>query len=105
MVEISEELIEKIKRFITEAEKTNIRIEQAILFGSYAHGRQDKWSDIDLALVSGDFEGNRYKDLDRLTNACLKVGTDISPLPYRPDEFTPDDLFVREILISGIRIL
>jgi predicted nucleotidyltransferase len=105
MVKIPEEIADKIKRFIDLLEKSQIHIEQAILFGSYANGTQNKWSDIDLALVSSNFEGNRYYDLDKLTDAQFMVDTDISPLPYRPEDFTNDDLFVREINKSGIRIV
>jgi hypothetical protein len=58
-----------------------------------------------VALVSEMFEGNRYKDLDKLTEACLKIDSDISPLPYRPEDFVDDDLFVKEIKKTGIRIV
>jgi predicted nucleotidyltransferase len=105
MAQIPEEINNKILRFIEYLEHTGIHIDKAILFGSYAKGSQNKWSDIDLALVSKKFEGNRYYDLDKLTDACFAIDTDISPLPYRPEDFTNDDLFVREILKNGIRIV
>jgi predicted nucleotidyltransferase len=104
MVEIPEEISQKINRFIDYLENTGIHIETAILFGSYAKGEQNKWSDIDLALVSKMFEGNRYYDLDKLTDACFAIDTNISPLPYTPDDFNSNDLFVKEILKNGIRV-
>lgn len=105
MVNIPEEIMSKILKFVAYVEKTGIRVEQAILFGSYAKGLQTKWSDIDLVLVSNMFEGNRYNDLDKLADACFAVDTDISPLPYRSEDFIEDDLFVKEILKTGIRIV
>jgi len=66
---------------------------------------KNKWSNIDLALVSDKFEGNRYYDLDKLTEARFKIYTDILPLPYNPVDFTPEDLFVKEILKTGIQII
>ena len=104
MAQIPEEIIQKIHRFIDYLENTGIHIDTAILFGSYAKGQQNKWSDIDLALVSKMFEGNRYYDLDKLTDACFAIDTNISPLPYKPEDFSDKDLFVREILKNGIRI-
>jgi predicted nucleotidyltransferase len=105
VAQIPEEINKKILKFIDYLEKSGIHIDTAILFGSYAKGSQNKWSDIDLALVSNKFEGNRYYDLDKLTDACFAIDTNISPLPYRPEDFTIDDLFVKEILKSGIRIV
>ena len=105
MAQIPEEINNKIMRFIEFLENTRIHIETAILFGSYAKGSGNEWSDIDLALVSRMFEGNRYYDLDKLADACFAIDTNISPLPYTPDDFTNDDLFVREILKNGIRVI
>ena len=105
MAQVPEEIINKLKKFIEYVEKTNIHVKQAILYGSYAKGLQNKWSDIDLAIVSNDFEGNRYYDLDKLADAWFAIDTDISPLPYRPEDFTKDDLFVRHIINEGIRII
>jgi uncharacterized protein len=105
MAQISEEVKNKIQCFIDYLEVSGIHIDTAVLFGSYAKGTQNKWSDIDLALVSKMFEGNRYYDLEKLTDACFAIDTNISPLPYRPEDFNSDDLFVKEILKNGIRII
>lgn len=104
MAEIPPEVIDKIHRFIKEVKKYNINISKAVLFGSYAKGNYNEWSDIDLAVVSEDFEGIRYLDNCKMTKAKLAVSYDISSLPYRPEDFTPDDLFVKEILQHGINI-
>lgn len=104
MVQIPIEIKSKIEEFIDFLENRGIDIETAVLFGSYAKGKQDKWSDIDLALVSSKFEGNRYYVLDKLADACFAIDTNIAPLPYKSEDFTSDDLFVKEILKTGIRI-
>jgi len=104
MAQIPDEIKDKIEQFIDFLDNSGINIQTAVLFGSYAKGKQDKWSDIDLALVSSAFEGNRYYDLDKLADACFAIDTNIAPLPFKPEDFTTDDLFVREILKTGIRI-
>jgi len=104
MAQISPQIIARINNFIDYVEQSGIPIEKAILFGSYANGSANKWSDIDLAMVSSKFEGNRYYDLDKLVDARLKVDSDISPLPYNTDDWTNDNLFVKEILKTGIVI-
>jgi len=104
MAQVSPQIIARINNFIDYVEQSGIPIEKAILFGSYANGSANKWSDIDLAMVSSKFEGNRYYDLDKLVDARLKVDSDISPLPYNPNDWTLENLFVKEILKTGIVI-
>jgi uncharacterized protein len=98
--------IEKtIKSYIEQLENIGVHVQQAILFGSYANGKHDKWSDIDLAIVSNSFEGNRFKDRNKIRKITLQVNSDISPMPFRPEDFNDSDYFVKEILETGIRIL
>lgn len=105
MAQVPKEIIANIQKFIDLVEKSGIHIDKAILFGSYAKGLQNMWSDIDLALVSKNFEENRYYDLDKLVDACFAIDTNIAPLPYKTEDFTTDDLFVKEILKYGIQII
>ena len=50
-----------LKKYIEKLEENRIPIRQAVLFGSYAAGGSNEWSDIDIALVSDVFEGIRIK--------------------------------------------
>ncbi len=50
-------IIKSIKKYLRELKTTGIPVEYGILFGSYARGRNiDKWSDIDLLIVSEYFD-------------------------------------------------
>ena len=97
--------IEDIKKYLSELERNNFHIEQAYIFGSYANGEYNEWSDIDIALVSDSFEGIRTADKDKIRKITLSINSDISPMTYRPEDFTPDNLFLREILRNGIRVV
>jgi len=44
----------KIEKFLNLL-KDNIEVEKVILFGSLVRGKQKRWSDIDLAVVSDNF--------------------------------------------------
>ncbi len=104
MVKVPFEVMEKINNFIKLLESNNIKIQKAILFGSYSKGTYNKWSDIDLALVSENFTGNSFEDKVNLIDYIYLAGKDISPLTYRPDDFE-NNYFVRdEILKEGIII-
>ncbi|MGA2298144.1 MAG: nucleotidyltransferase domain-containing protein [FCB group bacterium] len=97
--------MEDIYKLLRSLEARNIHINQAILFGSYAKGDYNEYSDIDIALVSDAFEGFRIADNDKFRDLIIEINSDISPLPYRTEDFTEDNLFVKEILKYGIRII
>ncbi len=94
-----------VKSYLDQLEKIGVHVQQAILFGSYAVGKYDEWSDIDLAIVSKDFTGNRFEDKNKIRKITLQVNSDISPLPFRPEDFNDSDYFVKEILETGIKIV
>jgi uncharacterized protein len=105
MSQIPTEIIETIKKFVQEAKQDNVFINKAILFGSYAKGTYNEWSDIDVAVVSDDFEGNRFKDNMKLSKSRLRTNIDLETHPYRSEEFTLDNLFVSEILKYGVQVV
>jgi predicted nucleotidyltransferase len=102
MADISNSSIAVVKVFLHELKAANFRIEKAFLFGSHARGNHGKWSDIDVALVSPDFSGMPFYDSKKLTPFILKVDTRIELHPFRPEDFTEDNDFIREIIKNGI---
>jgi predicted nucleotidyltransferase len=94
-----------IKSYIEQLESIGVHVQQAILFGSYATGKYAEWSDIDLAIVSDDFAGNRFNDRNKIRKVTLQVNSNISPIPFRPEDFNDSNYFVKEILETGIRIM
>jgi len=105
MSQISVNYIEKNKLFVKELENENLNISKVFLFGSYTNNKENIWSDIDLAVVSDDFTGNRMIDYDRFVNAILKVDRSIELKPYKTENFNTDNPFVNEISSTGIRII
>lgn len=105
MAKIPDQIRELLNKYIHTLEENHIHVQRALLFGSYAEGRANEWSDIDIALVSDYFEGDRFDDRGKIRKITLSVSSDLSPLPFRPEDFIPDDPFVREILEKGVRIV
>lgn len=104
MAEIPDIVLKKIRKFLRILKENNINVEKTYLFGSYVNNTYNEWSDIDLALVSDDFSGNKYQDKIDLINYIYMAGKDISPIPYRNEDFE-DSIFARdEILKNGILI-
>lgn len=101
---IPEKIFELINDLIIYLEKNQIHILEAFLFGSYANGTFNEFSDIDLALISEDFEGIRFNDNMKLMRSILNISSDFETHPFRPKDFTPENPFVEEILKKGIRV-
>ena len=105
MAQIPVEIEDKINRYLNDLKKNKIPIEKAILFGSYARGTQKEWSDIDIALVSEIFKGNRIEDKDKIRHITISVSSEIEVVPFSPKDFNKDNPLAREIIDTGIRLL
>ena len=73
---------------------------------SYAHNRQHKWSDIDVALVSDNFKGPGFYDVALFGKTLIKKPfRTIQPKTYNSKVFSKgNDPFIDEILLTGIEI-
>ena len=104
MVNIPDDIMKKLRRFLSMVKEEGIRLDKVILFGSYVKGMQNEWSDLDIALVSKDFTGIGFYDCKRINPFIIKVDSRIEPHPFTTEDFTRDNLFVDQILKEGIEI-
>ena len=76
-----------IGQFVSELQK-HIRVQKVILYGSYAHGNQGEWSDIDLAIISDDFKRmKQVKRAELLALAHMNSDAAIEPIGYTLEEY------------------
>ncbi|KAA0229386.1 nucleotidyltransferase domain-containing protein [candidate division KSB1 bacterium] len=101
---VAANMTDKIQRLI-QLTNPSLRLEAVYLFGSSARGTTHAWSDIDLAIVSPDFSGDSFEDSKRLIPYILQVDSGIEAHPFRPEDFSTDNPFVKEIVDTGLRIL
>ncbi len=104
MAKIPDKVIKTIDQFLKKLTENKIIIEKAVLFGSYAQGTYTEWSDIDIAIVSKSFEGERFIDRGKIRRIKLMVSCDLEPVPYTPEDFNIENPFVKKILETGIRV-
>jgi len=79
-------------------------LKSVYLFGSYANGNAKDYSDVDLAIVSDKFEGSRFFDKQKLNKYILKTSIDLEVHPFKTEDFTDDDPFVKEIIETGQKL-
>lgn len=96
---------ELIKDYISRLNQNNISVEKVLLFGSYSKGTPREDSDIDIAVISAAFEGNRYSDRRRIVPFRRGIDSRIDPIPFTPDEFAAGGTLIDEIKNTGKEIL
>ena len=105
MVELPSRVKETISNYLRSLNRHNILIKEAILFGSYAKGCANEWSDIDIALVSEIFVGDRIEDKDKIRRITLSVSSEIEVIPFAPEDFHLQNPLAKEILTTGLRLV
>lgn len=79
-------------------------VKELYLFGSYAQGNAREYSDIDIAVISDKFEGRRFWDKEKLAKYIIKAPAELEVHPFKTEDFTEDNPFVKEIMDTGIKI-
>jgi len=100
MVKTTREIDLIIKRYKDELHKLGITPDKIVLFGSYRDGTPREDSDIDLLVISTDFERmNLLERLELLGVAAGRVFEPIEALGYTPAEIEEKrGTFIEEIL-------
>ncbi len=103
MVTSTIDVARAIDEFLAKLSK-RIHINAAVLYGSCSNGTAGEWSDIDLAVVSSDFEGMRRPlRQELLAEASLGCEPSLSPLGFAASEYTNPGpySFLAEIIRTG----
>src|SRR3989338_3147721 len=98
------------KKIIINYAKTlqarNFPVSAMYLFGSYAKGKANKWSDIDVAVVSNKLRRNYERNRTAIRNVCLDVDTRLEPHTFTEKDFKNNaDPLAYEIRKTGIRVI
>lgn len=105
MVKVNDLIIKTVKEYLYKLNKQGIHITAAYLFGSYAKGTENKWSDIDVAIISPDIGEDRFEERVRMMNLSLIIDSRLEPVPFRPEDFVDEDPLVWEIKKKGVAII
>jgi len=79
-----------IRKFVDILVKKGIRIEQVILYGSYASGNINPYSDIDIAVMSPDFGNDKFEESKLLLQTAWRVDPRLQPVPISSESFAKD---------------
>ena len=103
---VNPEITGIILRFVDVLNSKGIRVEKAVLYGSYASGNVHTGSDLDLAIISPDFGKNRFEEGKMLLQIAWRIDPRLEPIPissesYKKDTWVP---LIYEIREKGIEL-
>lgn len=104
---VTKDAVSLIRKYIASLSDHDIRITKVIIFGSFARGDFNDDSDIDLILVSPDFDtitDSAYALLWKLTRVA---DYKIEPIPVSEDYFNSDtgSPIIESAKLEGIELL
>ena len=95
-------VLDIIYSFRKVLESKKIRINKLILFGSYANGKHKESSDIDLVVISKDFNGKNYWErIDILSAAIYEIFEPIEAVAMTPQEWRRRESCIFDYAKSG----
>lgn len=84
-------VIAAIQNYITALNACGIHASQLVLFGSFARGDADEYSDIDLVVIAPELEGPRdLRLVEKLWEATICADNRIEPIPCGEKEWQTD---------------
>ena len=84
-------IIESVRNYLKKVQKKGIVIRFGVVFGSQVTGQADRWSDIDLLVVSPRFDGSRdRRDIDLMWRLAARTDSRIEPIPCGERQWEDD---------------
>jgi len=96
-------LFTSVRNYISYLVEKQFIVKKAFIFGSYATGRQNENSDIDLALVMDNLS-NGYLMQIELMKLSRKFDSRIEPHPFDELDFDISNPFAKEVITKGIQV-
>jgi predicted nucleotidyltransferase len=89
--------------FVEECKKEGLSFHKVLLFGSVVEDMVHEWSDIDLLLISDEFNENLFDNLKLYSKINIKYPI-IETHPYTTAHFLHGDEFIDRISKNSIEI-
>lgn len=105
MVAVSEKISKVVNAYISDVSK-QIKIDKAYLYGSYAKGNYNEYSDLDIAIFSDSFKERSFVDAVAFLLSLARKYRDvcIEPVAFTTSDLQEDNPFVKEICATGKEI-
>ncbi len=84
-------IVKSVQKYLKYVNDQGIPVSYGVLFGSYAKNKANKWSDIDVLVVSSRFdESQTAEDHERLWMFAARTNKLIEPIPVGEKQYKED---------------
>ena len=88
---VDQYVLKSVRNYLKAVQTEGIAVRFGIIFGSHATGRSDRWSDIDVLVVSPRFDTPRNRrDIDLLWRLAANSDSRIEPIPCGERQWEED---------------
>ena len=89
---VNQTIVKSVQKYLLYLINNGIPVSYGVLFGSHAKGRANKWSDIDLLVVSPKFDETRtFEDYKNLWIYAGRSDYRIEPIPVCEKQFIEEN--------------
>jgi predicted nucleotidyltransferase len=89
---LEQSVLTSVRNYLAALTARGITVERAVLFGSRARGQADEWSDIDLLVVSPQFDDMKDRSaINLLWRIAARTDSRIEPIPCGSRQWRDDD--------------
>ncbi len=89
---VDQSIKESVEKYLRNLIQAGIPVTSAVVFGSQVTGRADRWSDIDLLVISPRFDApHTWEDARLLWHIAARTDNRIEPIPVGVRQFDEDD--------------
>ncbi len=89
---VDKKVVVVVRKYLQTLQQKGFPVRFGVVFGSQATGKTNKWSDIDLLVISPMFDVKRKRqDIDRLWHVAADVDSRIEPIAVGEKQFAEND--------------
>lgn len=89
---LEQSVLKSVQKYLAAVTASGIAVERGIVFGSQASGHAHDWSDIDLLVVSSQFDDMKDRSaINLLWRLAARIDSRIEPIPCGSRQWREDD--------------
>ncbi len=89
---LEQSVLTSVRNYLAALASHGITVEHAVVFGSLAKGQANEYSDLDLLVVSPQFDGMKDRgSVNLLWRVAARIDSRIEPIPCGSRQWREDD--------------
>lgn len=89
---LEQSVLKSVQNYLAAVAANGIAVERGVVFGSQASGHAHAWSDIDLLVVSSQFDEMKDRSgINLLWRLAARIDSRIEPIPCGSRQWREDD--------------